>query len=105
MADEYIVVLDAVLENHGRAGHGWEGYYLGENGHVSFYEIGRAIGEALVQMGLADDAEPTPLTDEELVKYGGFVVCDLRDLFRTYCLTAPFPGGGKLPRYDVSLQG
>lgn len=81
MADEYIGLFNAVLESHGRAGHGWEGYYLGENGYVSLYEIGRAIGEALVEMGLADDPEPTPLTDEELEKYWVSVVCGLRYLY------------------------
>ncbi|EPS94586.1 NAD-binding protein [Fomitopsis schrenkii] len=80
VTDEYLVLLDAVLENHGRAGHGWEGCYLGENGHVSFYEIGRAIGEALVEMGLVDDAEPTQVTDAELVKYWGSAVGDSRYL-------------------------
>lgn len=74
VAGEYIVLLDAVLETHGRAGHGWEGFYLGENGHVSFYEIGRAIGDALVEMELADNAEPTPLTDAELANCGESVV-------------------------------
>ncbi|EPS94352.1 hypothetical protein FOMPIDRAFT_1020105 [Fomitopsis schrenkii] len=60
VTDEYLVLLDTVLENHGRAGHGWEGYYIGENGHVS---IGRAIG------GGAHDAKPTRVTDAELMKY------------------------------------
>ena len=80
VADEYVFLLDAVLENKGRVGHGWEGYYLSENGHVSFYAIGRAIGEALVDLGLADDAEPTPFTNEELVKYWGSLVCVFRYL-------------------------
>ncbi|KZT66771.1 NAD(P)-binding protein [Daedalea quercina L-15889] len=73
VADEYIVLFDRILTDPQSAGHGWEGYYFGENGHNSFYELGRAIGQALVDLGLADDAEPTSFTDEELAKYWGSV--------------------------------
>ncbi|TFY55920.1 hypothetical protein EVJ58_g7949 [Rhodofomes roseus] len=73
-ADIYTVLFDAISANPQSVGHGWEGYYFGESGHVSYYEIGKAIGQALVDLGLAEDAEPTRFTDEELVKYWGSVL-------------------------------
>ncbi|KAH9933410.1 uncharacterized protein B0H18DRAFT_644511 [Fomitopsis serialis] len=72
-ADMYIVLFDAITSNPQSAGHGWEGYYFGENGHIFWYEIGKAIGQALVDLGLADNTEPTPFTEEELAKYWGSV--------------------------------
>ncbi|KAH9929443.1 uncharacterized protein B0H18DRAFT_211618 [Fomitopsis serialis] len=72
-ADMYTVLLDAITANPQSAGHGWEGYYFAENGHISYYEIGKAIGQALVDLGFADNAEPTPFTDDELVNYWGSV--------------------------------
>ncbi|KAH9929452.1 uncharacterized protein B0H18DRAFT_1117482 [Fomitopsis serialis] len=58
--DMYTVLFDAITTNPQSAGHGWEGYYFGENGEVTWYEIGKAIGQALVHLGLADSAEPSP---------------------------------------------
>ena len=52
-------------------GHGWEGFYFGENGEHSWYQISRAIGEAMVALGLTTDPEPTAFTTDELVKYFG----------------------------------
>ena len=70
----YVTLLDALLENPDRVGHGWEGIYYGENGHISWYDICKALGQALVELGVTDDPEPTPFTDEELVKYWGSIV-------------------------------
>lgn len=78
VADMYITLLDALLENPDRVGHGWEGIYYGENGHIiSWYDICKGIGEALVALGVTDDPEPTPFTDEELIKYWGSIVSSL----------------------------
>ena len=71
----YITLLDALLESPDRVGHGWEGVYYGENGHISWYDICKTIGRALVDLGVTDNPEPTPFTDEELVKYWGSIVC------------------------------
>ncbi|KAI0327641.1 NAD-P-binding protein [Cubamyces sp. BRFM 1775] len=71
VADLYVLLLDAVLRDPTTVGHGWEGFYFGENGEHSWYEVQRAIGEALVRRGISEDPEPTPFTMEELVKYFG----------------------------------
>ena len=71
VADLYIVLFDGILNNPDKTGHGWEGFYFGENGEHTWYQISQAIGEALVKLGIADDATPTTFTVEELVKYFG----------------------------------
>lgn len=70
----FITLFDATLTSPEHAGHGWEGYYFAENGHSSWYDIGKAIGRVLVDLGIAKDAEPTPFSVEELEKYWGHVV-------------------------------
>ena len=64
-------MFDAIVANPAKVGHGREGYYFGENGEHTWYQISQAIGEALVKLGIADDATPTTFTVEELVKYFG----------------------------------
>lgn len=71
VADLFITLFDAVSADPERAGHGWEGYYFAENGHSSFYDIAKAIGRVLVELGIIADPEPTPFTADELVKYWG----------------------------------
>ncbi|CAL1699088.1 unnamed protein product [Somion occarium] len=71
IADLYIVLFDAIVTNPDKVGHGREGYYFGENGEHHWSQISRAIGEAFVQLGISTDPEPTPFTDEELIKYFG----------------------------------
>ena len=71
VADLYIVLFDSIVAKPEETGHGWEGFYFGENGEHSWYQISKAIGDALVKLGLTDEVEPTPFTVEELVKYFG----------------------------------
>ncbi|KAL7278983.1 hypothetical protein ACG7TL_006815 [Trametes sanguinea] len=73
VADLYIVLFDSAVSNPEKTGHGWEGFYFGENGEHTWYQISRAIGEALVelQVGITDNPEPTPFSREELIKYFG----------------------------------
>ena len=71
VADLYIILFDSIVDAPDKTGHGWEGFYFGENGEHSWYEISKAIGDALVKLGLTDEAEPTPFTVEELVNYFG----------------------------------
>ena len=71
MADLYIILLDSIIGKPGTTGHGWEGFYFGENGEHSWYQISRAIGEAMVALGLATDPEPTTFSTEELIAYFG----------------------------------
>ncbi|KAF8199609.1 hypothetical protein BJ912DRAFT_1139672 [Pholiota molesta] len=68
VADLYLVLFDAIRKDP-TTGHGREGYYFGENGEHSLYEVGKAIGEALVALGKSDNPEPTTFTKEEIDKY------------------------------------
>ncbi|KZT66776.1 NAD(P)-binding protein [Daedalea quercina L-15889] len=74
VAELYIMLFDAIRSEPPSVGHGWEGFYFAENGHNSWLELGKAIGQALVDLGLTENAEPTSFTDEELMKYWGSVV-------------------------------
>ncbi|KZT66769.1 NAD(P)-binding protein [Daedalea quercina L-15889] len=73
VADLYIVVFDATTADPEHIGHGWEGFYFGENGEHAWYDISKAIARAFVELGLGGTDEPTAFTDEELVKYWGSV--------------------------------
>ena len=66
-----MLLFDTVTSNPAKAGHGWEGLYFAENGEHEWMDISRAIGQASVELGFADNAEPTAFTMEELVKYWG----------------------------------
>jgi hypothetical protein len=66
VADLYIVLYDSIISNPA-TGHGREGFYFGENGEHTLYDvIGKAIGEALVAIGKTDNLEPTTFTKEEI---------------------------------------
>ena len=73
VADLYIVLYDSIIANPA-TGHGREGIYFGVNGEHTLYDLGKAIGEALVAIGKADDPEPTAFTNEEIVRYFGVQV-------------------------------
>lgn len=67
-ADLYIAIFDAAIANP-HTGHGREGYYFGENGEHTLYEVGRQIGRVLVGVGKSPHVEPTSFTQEEVRKY------------------------------------
>ncbi|KAG9317984.1 hypothetical protein JVU11DRAFT_43 [Chiua virens] len=67
IADLYIVLYDAILE--GKAGHGREGFYFGENGHYLFKDAGAKIGEVLYELGVSETSEPSPFTDEDYKQF------------------------------------
>lgn len=73
-ADLYRLLFDAILLNPKATPHGWEGFYFVDNGEHTWYDISKEIGNALVDLGISDVAEPTPFTDEELVRTWGTVV-------------------------------
>jgi nucleoside-diphosphate-sugar epimerase len=79
VADLYINLYDAICSDPD-TGHGRNGYYFGENGEHSMYEVGKAIGEALVSFGKGTNVEPSTFTEEELEKYfgGGWLGCNSR---------------------------
>ncbi|EIN10832.1 NAD(P)-binding protein [Punctularia strigosozonata HHB-11173 SS5] len=69
VADLYIVLFDYVVANPSYSGHGTDGYYFGANGEHVLKDVSKAIGEALVALGKAKTAEPTPFTEEEIQQY------------------------------------
>lgn len=71
VADLYIDLYNAILANPDKVGHGREGIYFGENGELRFYDISKAVAQALVDAGKGKSPEPTPFTKEELHKYFG----------------------------------
>ncbi|KAI0768145.1 NAD-P-binding protein [Trametes elegans] len=64
----YRTILDAGLSG-ADIGHGREGFYFGENGEHTMYDIATAMGAALKELQLAPTAEPSSFTEEELKKY------------------------------------
>ena len=68
MADLYLVLFNSIRTNSA-TGHGREGIYFGESGEHTLYEVGKAIGDALVALGKSDNSEPTTFTKEEITKY------------------------------------
>ncbi len=66
--DLFIILLDAVLTKQD-TGHGTNGYYFGESGEHSLYDVGKAIAEVLVDLGIGKSREPTTFTKEEIDKY------------------------------------
>lgn len=66
--DLFIILLDAVLTKQD-TGHGTNGYYFGESGEHSLYDVGKAIAEVLVDLGIGQSREPTTFTKEEIDRY------------------------------------
>lgn len=74
VADLYIVLYDALTAHPETIGHGRDGYYFGIADEHRWYDVSKEIGRVLVDLGLADDAEPTSFTEDELVTYFGSLV-------------------------------
>ncbi|KAI0633479.1 NAD-P-binding protein [Trametes polyzona] len=68
VAHLYEVLWNGVVSGK-EIGHGEEGYYFAENGEHKLFDVAKAIGAALKDLGLADTDEPTTFTKEELDKY------------------------------------
>ena len=66
-----MVLFDNIVANPDKTGHGWEGFYFGENGEHHWLDISKAIGQAMTELGLSDNLEPTTFTVNELKKYYG----------------------------------
>jgi O-phosphoseryl-tRNA(Cys) synthetase len=66
-----MAVFKSAVTHPANIGHGREGFYFGENGGHSLYEVGRRIAEALVELGKGRSVEPTTFTEEEVAKYFG----------------------------------
>ncbi|KAF8807005.1 NAD(P)-binding protein [Phlegmacium glaucopus] len=68
VADLYVVLYDSIVSNPA-TGHGREGIYFGVSGEHTLYDVGKAVGEALVAIGKADNPEPTTFTKEDIDRY------------------------------------
>ncbi|KAI0833292.1 NAD-P-binding protein [Trametes gibbosa] len=66
----YCTILERALADDD-IGHGREGFYFGENGEHTMYDVAQAMGLALQNMGLANTAAPSSFTRDELDKYFG----------------------------------
>ncbi|KDR76268.1 hypothetical protein GALMADRAFT_247574 [Galerina marginata CBS 339.88] len=69
IADLYVVLFDAIRSNPDSTGHGRKGFYFGENGEHTLYQVGKAIAEDLVALGKATNPEPSTFTDDEIKLY------------------------------------
>jgi nucleoside-diphosphate-sugar epimerase len=65
VADLYITLYNAIVNQHPAAGHGREGYYFGENGEYNIHDVARLVSAHLAAHGVGSP-EPTPFTQEEL---------------------------------------
>ncbi|KAF4596514.1 hypothetical protein EYR38_007901 [Pleurotus pulmonarius] len=70
-ADFFIILLNAALNKSETLGHGTDGYYFGESGEHSLYDVGKAVAEVLVDLGIGQSREPTTFTKDEIDKYFG----------------------------------
>jgi len=72
VANLYILLFDLTTSSStATPGHGREGFYFGENGEHSLYQIGQAICKALIDLGVGGTDTPTTFSKEELQKYTG----------------------------------
>lgn len=63
------MLFNAIKSSPDKVGHGREGFYFSENGEHTLYQVGKAIGEALVSLGKTTDPEPSSFTKEEVEMY------------------------------------
>jgi|ERR1700722_6677214 len=68
VADLYMTVFDAV-DSSDPPGHGRSGYYFAENGEHTMYEVGKAIAQALFDLGKGESGVPTTFSEDEIRKY------------------------------------
>ncbi|KAI9061094.1 NAD-P-binding protein [Trametes sanguinea] len=73
LAEFYVLLFDKVVDDPEGAPHGRTGIYLLENGEHTWYDISKAISQAMVELGLSTSDEPTPFTDEEMARFFGSV--------------------------------
>lgn len=65
----YSLVYSGALK--GSIGHGKAGYYFGISGEYTLLSAVSALGSVLVSKKLADQSQPTTLSEEEMQKYYG----------------------------------
>ncbi|KAA1475298.1 NAD(P)-binding protein [Dentipellis sp. KUC8613] len=68
----FLVVFDAALAHAEKTTpHGREGFFFSENGEHQLIDVSREIAKVLVDLGKGKSPEPTPFTEEEVIKYFG----------------------------------
>ncbi|KAI0731707.1 hypothetical protein C8Q72DRAFT_906698 [Fomitopsis betulina] len=97
----FLTLFDTVRTDPERTGHGWEGYYFLENGHSSWGDNARAIGRALVELGVAPASEPTTFTSDEIVKFWGYEVVGNYWGSTCRCRADRAPALGWTPKYSA----
>ena len=103
-----MVVYDSVVtKGTENVDHGIRGYYFGENGEHSWYDISKAIGKAMVELGLSDTDEPETFTTEQLGRYFPSEVCTLSRSWSTGVvnLMTIMTGIRSWLRYELAVQG
>ncbi|KAF8578200.1 NAD(P)-binding protein [Ramaria rubella] len=68
IATAILAVFEAAIE--GRTATGREGYYFGETGEYTHYDVARELARTLHARGIGT-AEPTPFSAEDMSKYWG----------------------------------
>ncbi|KIO01034.1 hypothetical protein M404DRAFT_150977, partial [Pisolithus tinctorius Marx 270] len=63
IADLYIVVYENALS--GKAGHGREGFYFGENEEHKLCDLSKVVAQELYHIGRGKSPEPTPFIEED----------------------------------------
>ncbi|KAG6327950.1 hypothetical protein ID866_11139 [Astraeus odoratus] len=63
IADLFIVVYESALS--GKAAHGREGFYFGENGEHRLYDVAKAISQTIYELGKGKSPEPETFTEED----------------------------------------
>lgn len=69
VADLYILLFDQILSQKSTPAHGRHGFYFGENGEHSMYDVAKTIAQLLYDVGKGESPHPTTFTKEEMEKY------------------------------------
>lgn len=65
----YILLFDQILSQKSTPPHGRDGFYFGENGEHSLYDIAKTVAQLLYDRGKGKSPVPTTFTEEEMKKY------------------------------------
>ncbi|KAH9945010.1 NAD-P-binding protein [Epithele typhae] len=101
LAGLYISIFNAIVNKPDTTGHGFEGFYFGENGEHSWMSISCAIGDAMVALGYTSDASPSPFSTEELIKYFGSEAAGLYSGTNARCRADRGRALGWKPKYTT----
>ncbi|CCM05825.1 uncharacterized protein FIBRA_08059 [Fibroporia radiculosa] len=71
LTELYIRIFDGATKDKESIGHGWEGFYFGENDEHQSLELCKTIAQVLAELGLGGSGEPTTYITGELTKYVG----------------------------------